>query len=352
MIISPDQMASVRTRNGVQLTQFAGAELTTMKWSREGNQTTKCSLTVSVDAVGGADIIPWAHWVDIWTADEPYPVWSGPVQVAAKGRDSATVTAADVSVLARRTRCPITKDWDKTPVAKIAAELWTVMLARHGVDVDPLLLSGIDANRVADGHGDHVDFSVTADESMMDSVFDRLTQVGLKWSVIGGVPFLGVMTPQPVTTLMENDFLDGGLQVVRDGSTTFNDVVLRVADSIARGTTPLGDLNLQNLIHIDDITGVSNAQTAVRTYLAYMGHIRDEVRVPDGARLSPDAPVLLEQLVPTTRIVVDAFDTATLTSVSSMDVSLAAGQCDVAVSLATAHDDLPELAKITTQDAS
>ncbi|WP_409428377.1 hypothetical protein [Mycobacterium sp. SMC-11] len=352
MIISADQMVSVRTRDGVQAAQFTGAQLTSLRWGWEGGQTTKCTLAVSVDDVAGLDITPWQHWIDVWTPEVNYPVWSGPIQTATKGRDTAGITAADPSVFGRRTRCPITKDWDNTAPAKIAAELWTAMLARHGITVDPIVLTGVDSMRVADGHGDYVDFSVSADEAMMDSVFDRLTQVGLNWSVIGGVPFLGVMPRQPVTTLGERDFIDGGLQLVRDGATTFNDVVLRAADTIARGTVPLGEHNLQTLIHIDNMFGVSNAQTGLRTYLAYMARIRDEVRVPAGARLSPDAPVLLEQLVPTTRMVVDAFDTATLTTVGSMDVTLAAGNCDVAVSLATARDDLPELAKISMQDAS
>lgn len=347
MIISADQAISIRTTNGAAVVQ--AMPITSIRWGCEARQTTKCQ--VSVDPLAGADIMPWGHWLDVWVPESAYPVWSGPIIRTAIDRNSAEIAAHDPSVYARRTRCPITKDWDSTSPTKIAAELWKAMLAVHGIDIEPVTLAGVDTTRVADGHGDHVDFSVTADESMMTSVFERLVQVGLQWSVVGGVPFLGVMPRQPVTTLGERDFLDDSLKLVRDGTNTYNDVVVRAADTIARGRTPIGNLTLQALVHLDDMFGVSNAQAAARTYLAYMGRIRDEIQVPAGIKLSPDAPVLLEQLVPTTRMVVEAFNVATLSELTSMQVSVSAGQCDVAVSLAAAHDDLPELAKIDGGDS-
>lgn len=348
MIISADQSVSIRTRDGIQVAQATGAGLSSLQWGREGQQTTTCALMLDSAAVDGADVTPWLHWIDVWVPEVQYPVWSGVVQKAATSRRGVSIAAADVSVLSRRTRCPFTKSWDKTAPNRIAAELWSAMLSQHDVEVDPLVLSIVDTDIVSDGHGELVDFSVSADAVMLDAVFDQLVQVGLKWSVVGGVPYLGVMPRDPVAALSELDFVDDALSLVRDGSTTFNDVVVRTQDTIARGTVDLGGVNLQTIVNVNDIAGVSNAQVAVRNYLAYMGRIRDQVQVSDGARLASDAPVLLEQLVPSTRFVVEGFGITSLVELGSVAVTVGSGSCDVAVQLPAAQLGLPELTKVHT----
>lgn len=164
--------------------------------------------------------------------------------------------------------------------------------------------------------------------------------------MIAGVPILGPANLKATTALGVEHFVGDAVEVVRDGAAFCNDVLLRAAGAQAYGRVQAGGLQLQRTVTIDSIDGVSNADRAAQLYAQYLGRVRTEVTMPGGAVLHPDAPVGVEQLIPSARINVDAYGTQVTTQVQQVTVTAADGRAQVAVKLQAVDDDLPELLTI------
>lgn len=337
MIISDEQIVSVRTIHGVQLYQFLASGYTSLKWSRLLREVSPCELAVPPNAgyVRIPDLTPWLHWVDVWDDQGRDLYWSGPIQRVQQGRDWLSVSARDASALLARTRCPLTKRWDSADPSEIAEELWRAMIEHHGLNVKPI-------SRV-DPRGDRFEFATVADEKMTDEVMEELTNLGLYWSVVSGIPLLGPARFEAVTALGENDFVDGNLSVIRDGAQTYNDVLLLAGDAKSRARVPMGGLNLQQIVTRDSMFGVSNADRAANQAVRYSGAIRDAISVPQGSVLHPDAPISIKQLVPSVRVNVEAYGLLFTTEVEGVTVQCTKGSTTVGVDLESVNDDLPEL---------
>ena len=67
-----------------------------------------------------------------------------------------------------------------------------------------------------------------------------------------------------------------------------NDVLLRAPDSETRARVPMFDLNLQTVIKVDSMFGVSNTDRAAAQYVRYFSKVRDAVGQPGGAVLRPN----------------------------------------------------------------
>ena len=339
--VMPDtQIVSLHTVQGVQLYQFLGNELVDLAWSRDADVTSRCELTVpsTLDYDRLPDIVPWLHWISVWddTGQELY--WTGPIQKTVATRQSMTISARDMSTLFTRTRCPITKRWDVTWPADVAEELIDKMIDLHGLGVKPI------KQRIQPGQWDErYDFAVSGDGKMLDAVMDELMRLGLRWTVVSGIPVLNHMPHTPIAALAETDFVGGGLEIVRDGSMTYNDVMLKGADNLAQAAVPMAGLHLQTTVEIDDMFGVSNVDRAVKQYAAYTSRIRDSVVLPDNSVLHPQAPVSLAQLIPSSRVVIDAYGQLMLMEVTGVDVSYNSSTSSVSLRLDSVVTDEPEL---------
>ncbi|EHI13139.1 hypothetical protein KEK_08157 [Mycolicibacterium thermoresistibile ATCC 19527] len=340
MIVSAEQIVAVRTIAGVQLYQFLASGYSHLKWTRALREVSICDLVVppADGYVRIPDITPWLHWVDVWDDQGQQLYWSGPITRAEQGRDWLSLSARDVSALLARTRCPLTKRWDAADPADIAAELWAAVIEHHGLNIRSL------ARR--DPRGDRFGYDCVADETMADEVVGELVDLGLYWSVVAGIPLLGPAKREPVATLGEHDFIEGGLSVIRDGANTFNDVMLRTGDSVSRARLPMGGLNLQTIVNIDSMFGVSNADRAAHQAVRHTGTIRDAISVPEGATLHPDAPISIRELVPSVRINVEAFGLLSTMELEGVTVTCTQNETSVGVDLESVDDDLPELVEI------
>jgi hypothetical protein len=261
------------------------------------------------------------------------------VQKATYRRDSTALAAVDVAGLMARTRVPITKAWDATDPALIARELWQAMIDLHGLRATLVVRR--------DPLADPFDFQTFADERMLDTLMDDLVGLGLTWSVAAGTVLLGPAPRASMASLGEEDFLDGNLALVRDGSRVFTDVLLRAADESTRARVNVAGLNLQTIVDVDSLYGVSNADRAARQYLRYTSRMREAVVLDGSALLSPYAPLDIESLVPSVRVTVSAYGTLALMELQSMEVSMDSSGVAVTVGLESVDDDPPELVKIT-----
>lgn len=341
------QAVSVHTYNGIQLYQYLPDDLISLAWSRNLRDTSRCELVAS--ASGGfdptTDIVPWLHWVSVWNVDGTELMWTGPIQkvVIGSSRQTLTISARDISAYTARTRTPLTKAWDAADAAVIAGELWDMMVSIHALNADPI--------RRNDPDGAPFDYKLKANEVMLEDTIKDLEQLGLRWTVVAGTPILGPAPKQPIAALGAADFLDE-ISLTVDGTGTFNDVLLRGGDALSRAHVTLPGLDLQTIVNIDNMFGVSNTDRAVYQYARHTATIRYSLALPSGAALHPEAPVLFEQLIPSARFVIGAFDLLFLMELESVDVQFSSGNASVQVTMDSVTDDLPELLKLKNLNLS
>jgi hypothetical protein len=339
MVISNEQIVSIHTAQGVQLYQFTPDDSLTLTWSRELRDVSRCELTTPSPIEYGLlpDLMPWLHWVSVWDGSGRELYWTGPLQKVTTDCRTLAISARDVGSLMTRTRSPLTKKWEYADPAVVANELWELMLNHHGVRAEPLVRK--------DPLGDPFSFETKADEKMLDAVMSELVNVGLRWTVVSGVPVLGPAPLKPIAALGEHDFTGSGLSLIRDGSEVYNDVLLRSADNVTQASVPMSGLKLQSLVTEDSMFGVDNTDRAVRQYLRHTAAMRDAVMVGSDAALHPDAPIGQEQLIPSARFTLEAYGLLTLMELEAVEVNLAQGRSDVTVRMESVNDDLPELLK-------
>ena len=345
MITPEKQVVSLHTFQGVQLYQFLGNSLIDLTWSRESDTVSRCELTVpSTLGIDDnlPDIVPWLHWVSVWDDTGQDLYWTGPVQKAQFSRQAMQLSARDVSTLTARTRCPMTKRWDIAWPADIASELYGRMVELHGLDIDPIVMPVHPLQ-----YDERYSYQAKADDVMMDSMIDELVRLGLKWTVVSGVPILGRMSRQPIASLSENDFVGEGMTVVRDGQNFANDVLLRGGDSLSRSRIPTANLNMQSIVNIDNMFGVSNVDRAVKQHVKYTSRFHDAISIPDNAVLHPEAPLSIDQLIPTTRLVLDAYGLVFQAELTGIDVSCSSDSSTVSIRVTGVDDEPTELSVVT-----
>lgn len=340
--IVADMAATIHTAQGVHLYDFLPKNQFTLKWGRAQRQVSKCGLVVPspLDADTVPDIIPWLHWVSVWNDTGTSLLWTGPIQDWNANRVSMTVDAADIGAYMTRTRQPLTKDWDATDPADIANEMWTAMIANNSLGVTPIVRD--------DPEGTPFDFQSVASQTTMDKQISDLVNLGLYWTVVAGVPILGPAPNTPWTTLADSDFLGGdGVTITRDGATTFNDILLYAADGTAQARVAMAGLNLQTVVQANTIFGVDNADKAVVQYARYSAQMRDTVSLGSGTTLHPDAPVTLEQLIPSSKIALEAYGLLTTMMIDSVDVQATQQGTTTALTLEQYTDPLtlPQIAR-------
>jgi hypothetical protein len=332
-IISNDLLVSVHTHSGVLLYQYNPGQYYDLKFSRELREVSKCDVTFALDGER-PNIVPWAHWLIVWSGDGSQVLWRGPIQKTTATRSTASIAAKDTAALMARTRNPLTKDWEGIDPCEPAAEMWERLIDLHGLDVEPIVRH--------DPDGDHFDWTITQDVAMMDATFGDLTTLGLSWTVVAGVPLLGPRDKDPIATLGENDFIGESVELSRDGAATYNDVLVRGPGNLGQARVEMHGQNLQHIVTVESMFGVSNVDRAAQQYVRYSGAVRETVTLPSGSKLHPHAPVLLEQLIPSTRFIVDAYGIRTLMELEQMEVTLSAEDAAVTVKMESVLE-LPEL---------
>ena len=339
-VLPETQIVSLHTLSGVQLYQFLGNDLMRLTWSRDDGTPSRCELTVpsTLDYDRLPDIQPWLHWLSVWDDTGQQLFWTGPIQKTSATRESMTISARDMSALFARTRCPMQKRWDVAWPVDIAEELLAEMIELHGLRVKPVIMPVHPKQ-----YDQRYDFAAKRDGTMFDAVFDDLVRLGLRWSVVSGIPILGPLSRTPVAALTENDFVGSGLTVVRDGTMAFNDVLLRGADNLSQATVPMGGLHLQTTVSIDNMFGVSSVDRAVKQYAGYTSRMRDTVTLPDNAVLHPRAPISLNQLIPSARVVIDAYGLLVQMELTGIDVTCSDTTSSVGLRLTSVDDETPEL---------
>lgn len=338
-VIQFDNVAfSIHTVDGRMVGDIPCEAVTGFQWGREMNEVSTGNMSVTTEGAAEvlAEIRPWVHWLTIWHDNEA--VWTGPIQSARLRRSTSSITVRDPSTFMWRTRVPITRTWRETSPADISELLWVRMLELHRIRTRPLVLPSVAQET----------FTLTAqgDQRMLFQFMDDLVKVGLRWTVVAGRPVLGNFPTDPVAELQECDFMVE-IDRLRDGTQTFNDIRVQGQNYVQTVKAPLADLNLQNIVSLDDVFGVSNITKAAKQYVRDQAQIYDTLFVPGGATLHPEAPVTLNDLVPGKYFLVHAQDISQLMRLDAMNVSGSPSSFDVQVTL-VAENPVSELGTTAT----
>ncbi|QFP94646.1 minor tail protein [Mycobacterium phage LilMcDreamy] len=327
-VVTTNQIVSIHTKSGAQAYQFAPTDQATFNWTREGHDVSTFDL--SVPPIGDSDrlpeVHPWQHWASVWDGDNDRLLWKGPVFKSVANKAGLQLSCRDPAAYLSRTRCPITKRWDAADPAWIARELWEPMMVRHGIGGSPTVLT--------DPAGDRYDFHCIADEQMLDATVKELVDLGLFWTTVAGSFVLGPAPRNIIASLGEADFTgDTGISVVRDGSQVFNDVLVRVPGDEVRDRLDYGDQNLETIVTLDSISQVSSVARAARSYLRQTAVVRADLDLPSGVTLADDAPVTIDDLIPSTRYWITAQGVSQEVELESVSVDGAPGSATVKVTM-------------------
>lgn len=264
-----------------------------LAWSRALSEVSRCQLAGTTAAAQEVidRVRPWVHWVSLFRGDDF--VWTGLVTDLSVRSQTWTLTAKDLGTLMWRTRTQLTRTWIDTDPVRIAAQVWDSMCAFHSLPVP--------AARIIDSTTAYTVESV-ADRRMLHQAMDDLVKLGAEWTVIGSQAlFLPTLRTEDVTLshtqLADCDF-DAELEVLHDGTRLFTDVRFQGKNYAATATVPLGGLRLQTLVSMDGLFGEGNITRAAQQTVAKTGTPRRQVLVPSGAKLTPDAPITMAELVP------------------------------------------------------
>lgn len=338
-VVTDDQIISLHTASGVPVYQFLPEHYQDSTWSRD--QRDASGSTIVLPPQPGLnelpDIVPWLHHVTVFDGERDTVLWTGPIQKAVKNRAGLTLTSKDHAAYLHRTRDPITKRWDAADPAHIAAELWRLMQTAQGI--------GTRVIERPDPEGERFDFATEADEQMMDQTISSLVDKGLRWTVVSGTAIIGPVGLDPIATLGEDDFLGDGISLVRDGGAVYNDVMVRGADVRQRERVDYYGQNLQTIHNVDDMFGVSNVKRAAQQYVRHTGTVRTRLELGAGTTLHPDAPVSIDELMPSTRFVIEASGIRQLMELTGIEVARRAGQASVSVTLESVEEDIELLKK-------
>lgn len=333
-VVTDNQIISLHTGSGVTLYSFLAEHYTDSTWTRDQRDASSCTLTLppqdGLDSL--PDIVPWLHHVTVFDGDRDVVLWTGPIQKASANRAGLSLKVKDHGAYLQRTRDPMTKRWDATDPATIGAELWRRMLEHHGVN-----------SRVIerpDPEGDRFDFQSLADDQMLDQTIRSLVDLGLRWTVVSGTAIIGPVGLEPIATLSADDFLGDGITLSRDGSAVYNDVMVRGADVRQRERVDFYGQNLQTIHDVDDMFGVSNVTRAAQQYVRHTGTVRTVLELPANTTLHPDAPVSIDELMPSTRFVIEDQGIRQLMELTGIEVNRRSGSASVSVSMESVEEDI------------
>lgn len=346
-VVTADQVVSLHTANGVILYQFSPSDYSQLTWSRQQRDASVCNVNVpplkAVDRLG--DIAPWEHWITVWDGERSTVLWTGPVIKPSSNRVAGlTLVAKDHAAYLEKTRNPMSKKWEAADPAFVAGEMWQRMLTQKGIsNVEPIMRP--------DPDGDRFDFQSISDGQMLDQTMGDLVNVGLRWSVVSGVPILGPLSKDPVATLGDDDFIGSPITLVRDGSAMCNDVLVTGQGTLAQARIDYHGQSLQAIKNLDSMSGASNVARAARSYVKETGVLRTRLVLAESTQLHPNAPVNIDELMPSMRFIAEAEGVRELVELTSVEVNRQPGVVTVKISMESAktHEELQDLELDTPQ---
>lgn len=310
-----------------------------VSWSRTLNDVSTAEVVLSKVSDSCCrdlqDVHDWVHELSIYrnVQGTPQLVWQGPIQVIRIRRQTVVIEAADVFAwldklvntyrVTYNTAAPIQGNRRRGTIVYMAHNHLRLNLEQSSLSVPPDY-PGIMDYVVVREDGLPV-ISVEKDGSTntaiwteyLGEIFREWIKRGLTWTTVGrSIVFRGFANQQtlPITRMSMDDFM-GEVEVVRDGTSTAtygfatNQSTQDISEGFTVGWGYSGTAygRLDSLVEVnEEYETEAEAQTelrqAARREIAGRYPTPLVIRVPDGAQISPDAPITMDMLVPGERV--------------------------------------------------
>ena len=294
-----DYQALIHHRGGGQV-YTAVDQITSVSWERRLDDISTCAITA---AKRGADpgccsrvayAEPWAHEVSVYR--DGALVWQGPLITATESRTSFTLAASDVLAWTQKRVNHDAYNWENAPVDVGAATEHLIRDAYNQDDPGVLDWAVYARTGTTTGRKAEAGTKVVWDElSDLARYGVDLTTVGRR--IVCYAEQQDVPSTRGRMVLGEDAFL-AELDVSRDGTALATAAVAVGQGVIGRAGGLVPPYGL--VTAVSDNQQVTNQSTATRIarQIVAAGAIPPTVIVvPDQARLAPDAPVSIGQLV-------------------------------------------------------
>lgn len=313
--------AAIFTRGGgSQL--FPLDDPTSLKHGRALNVPAVAEAVVSraSDCFGDlGDLHTWAYELVMFRDDQR--VWEGPIRRLAFTRSSVKIEAVDVLGWLARRRISRSR---RTAVDHPVSEEGELIVARAFADDDPNVLAWLRV--MADPAEAQIQRDVKADSGFYLGDLNTLVEQGLNYTTIGRriVLFPVEARVGKTDTLTPELHMTSDVEVVEEGddlatamTAANNDGIsatVKTSDSIAVGGELTGVSAFYGLHDMltdgSDLKRVTALRRAARRALARSYPAPQVVTLPEGSKLSCDAPVAYEDLVPGVVVPVESSVTA------------------------------------------
>lgn len=272
-----------------------------LDWGRVMDDTSEANVTINIsggDADGPAcceclgQLRAWVHSMAIIRSGEL--VWGpGPIMNDVNSTATGKIRALDVSIWLDKRVIRQGFSFKGVDIVEIARQLIV-----HGMEPDdPCDLVG--QMDVTLG-GVKIDKTIEANRSYVGEVLRDLAKIGLDYTVIGSTIVLAPnLAYGPFGTLRDEDFLVD-VEIEERGEETATKWYVNGGSvhGTAGGTDPAYGLIEQIADGDDNIEDTTAANAAAAGRLTATNPTPQYVNIPDGARISPDSHVCIEQLVP------------------------------------------------------
>lgn len=306
-------------------------------WGRDLNEISEAEVVIALGATTDeeccdllGDIEPWCHELHI--VRDGQTVWAGPVTEPVYNVDKVTIKAKDVLAwtTVRVAEVPI----DYTVATGSGPADWTT-IAETVLDVafaedDPAVLQYVSATPT--GYVGEQLFPAYTDTAF--GQLDALAGTGLDYTVVGRTIILSSEnTPASPIAALTDDMILGDVQLTKSGLLQGNrwfvhfdkdDEAIPPGPGVAEATDFACYGPIERIRSTDvALANVESANVVAQTYVAASSTAPRLLEVPDGSRISPEAPWDIMAMIPgcrvdvaVTRLCVDATQSFRLTSIS------------------------------------
>jgi hypothetical protein len=308
-----------------------------VEWSRAADETSEASVEFAVPEccaqLGQAE--PWCHDVSIYRDADL--VWQGPLLQPVFEGSTVTLYARDVTAWLDWRTIHAALDFTASGLgAQDLVDIAEAVIADALSVDDPNVLpylhtipSGITGER-----------SYAPDSTHAGDELRELARTGVDFTAIGRRIILsgGGTTLGRLATLHDEHFA-GPLRIIKDGLAALTRAVL-IGEGVTASSGGAGECGLlERVFKEDSVLDVVSAQAEANARAAGGYPTPVFLEVPDNARLTPDAPVSINQLVPGVLVPVASTQTclevATVLRLTKLSVSYTPGDGEtVGVTLA------------------
>ena len=321
----------VADRNGRVVYQSSNNSLQNVAWGREYCNTSSAVATLIATPFQANQIEPWSHTMAVYRGDEL--VHYGIIRKVRARANMLELTALDCSVYWSKRRIAQPRVYRNKDASAVAVDVITDAIGKD----DPLqqvdTLSYINSNL-------WMTMEVPVALKMVKDIMDDLEKQGLAWTVSAGRVILGPGPAQHTALTITDDHWSAEIEVVKEGDDVVTDV-LTVGKGVFGAwldpTTAMG--SLQSIVKADSLVREEECVNASQRMVKEAQYPPRMVVVPSNTRLLPNAPVVINELIP-----------GILIPVSSRQTGITVGSTMALKSVKVTADEKGESVQITLME--